>query len=305
LKVALETGLLAQLGRPTSIEDAAARTRMPVPIAAAVLDILVGLGLATLSAHDGAYQASAGLRELLSSTSALPQLAASLGAALAQSDDFRRRAVDGSLDLGGWSFQDPGVIGAQGDLAAGMAERAVPKLRFLPGLVPALQTPGALLLDVGAGAAGVSLTLCRHFPMLGAIALEPAPVSAAIARARVAEAGLADRIEVRAERVEHLARGAVFDLVFLPQMFLPDPVFAAGIQNIFAALKPGGWLLVAAMGREGADVCAAVARLRTLLWGGNTRSDVAVADQLREAGFRPVIRPPSDSAISVLCARRR
>jgi hypothetical protein len=42
----------------------------------------------------------------------------------------------------------------------------------LPGLVPALRKPGALLLDVGAGAAGVSLALCRRFPALRAHCLK-------------------------------------------------------------------------------------------------------------------------------------
>ncbi|MBD0275425.1 MAG: class I SAM-dependent methyltransferase, partial [Acetobacteraceae bacterium] len=159
-------------------------------------------------------------------------------------------------------------------------------------------------LDVGAGAAGVSLALCRRFPALRAVALEPAPASAAVARAKVDEAGLADRIEVRAERVERFSGSARFDLVFLPQMFLPDPVFDAAVRNVFEVLKPGGWLLAAVLGRQGADLRSSVARLRTALWGGNVRDDAAVARTLRTARFRPVIRSPGDEAIRVLCARR-
>jgi predicted O-methyltransferase YrrM len=115
--------------------------------------------------------------------------------------------MEGTVGPEGWRFTDRGVVEAQGDLSAAMAEKALPKLRFLPGLVPALRKPGALLLDVGAGAAGVSLALCRRFPALRAVALEPAPASAAVARAKVAEAGLADRIEVRADRIERLSGG--------------------------------------------------------------------------------------------------
>ncbi|MBD0275896.1 MAG: methyltransferase domain-containing protein, partial [Acetobacteraceae bacterium] len=185
-----------------------------------------------------------------------------------------------------------------------LAEKALPKLRFLPGLAPALRKPDALLLDVGAGAAGVSLALCRRFPALRAVALEPAPASAAVARAKVAEAGLAERVEVRDERIERFSGGERFDLVFLPQMFLPGPVFDAAAETALAALKPGGWLLAAVLSHEGADLRSSVARLRTALWGGNVRDEAAVAGALRAAGFRPVIRPPGDeAAVRVLCAR--
>jgi SAM-dependent methyltransferase len=304
LVVALETGLLAKLASPIRVGEAAERTGLPGPIAEAVLDILVGLGFATREAGGGVFRASSGVGALLAGPAASPPLAAALRAPFLQAEAFRRRAQEGTLDLSGWRFADRGVIEAQGDLAAAMAEKALPKLRILPGLVPALRKPGALLLDVGAGAAGVSLTLCSRFPALHAVALEPAPAPAAVARSRVAEAGLADRIEVRAERIEHLSPGEGFDLVFLPQMFLPDPVFDAAVRNVFGALKPGGWLLAAVLGREGADLRSSVTRLRSLLWGGNARSDIAVAGTLRAARFRPVIRPPGDDAVRVLCARR-
>jgi SAM-dependent methyltransferase len=306
LAVALETGLLADLAKPVRVGKAAERTGLPAPVAGAVLDILVGLGFATREADAGGdvFRASAGVHTLLAGSVVSPSLAAALRSPLLQAEDLRRRASEGTVDPDGWRFTDRGVIEAQGDLTAAMAEKAVPKLRFLPGLVPALRKPGALLLDVGAGAAGVSLTLCRRFPALRAVALEPAPASAAIARAKVAEAGLADRIEVRAERIEHLSGGERFDLVFLPQMFLPDPVFDAAARTVLAALKPGGWLLAAVLSRQGADLRSSVARLRTALWGGNARDDAAVARVLRAARFHPVIRSPRDAAVQVVCARR-
>jgi SAM-dependent methyltransferase len=308
LAVALETGLLADLAGPVRIGKAVERTGLPAPAAEAVLDVLVGLGFATREAGADAggdvFRAGAGVQALLADSVVSPGLAAALRAPLLQAEDFRRRAMEGTVGPDGWRFTDRGVVEAQGDLSAAMAEKALPKLRFLPGLVPALRKPGALLLDVGAGAAGVSLALCRRFPALRAVALEPAPASAAVARAKVAEAGLSDRVEVRAKRIEHLSGGERFDLVFLPQMFLPDPVFGAAARNVFAALKPGGWLLAAVLGRRGADSRSAVARLRTALWGGNLRDDAAVAGTLRAARFRPVIRSPGGDAVRVLCARR-
>jgi hypothetical protein len=226
LAVALETGLLADLAGPVRSEGRRAHG-LARPGRRGVLDVLVGLGFATREAGADAggdvFRAGAGVQALLAGSVVSPGLAAALRAPLLQAEDFRRRAMEGTVGPDGWRFTDRGVVEAQGDLSAAMAEKALPKLRFLPGLVPALRKPGALLLDVGAGAAGVSLALCRRFPALRAVALEPAPASAAVARAKVAEAGLSDRIEVRAERIEHLSGGERFDLVFLPQMFLPIP----------------------------------------------------------------------------------
>ena len=307
LAVALETGLLAGLASPLRVGEAVERTGLPAPVAEAVLDVLVGLGFATreaAAAGGDVFRAGAGARALLAGSVVSPSFAAALRGPLLQAEDFRRRAGEGTVGPDGWRFTDRDVIEAQGDLTVAMAEKAGPKLRFLPCLVPALRKPGALLLDVGAGAAGVSLTLCRRFPALRAVALEPAPASAAIARAKVAEAGLADRIEVRAERIEHLSGGGRFDLVFLPQMFLPDPVFDAAARTVLAALKRGGWLLAAVLSRQGADLRSSVARLRTALWGGNARDDAAVARVLRAARFHPVIRSPGDVAVQVVCARR-
>ncbi|MBD0274364.1 MAG: hypothetical protein ICV73_20825, partial [Acetobacteraceae bacterium] len=215
LAVALETGLLADLASPLGVGGASGRTGLPAPVAEAVLDVLVGLGFATREADAGrdVFRAGAGVQALLARPAVNASFAAAVRSPLLQAEDFRRRAMEGTVSPDGWRFTDRAVIEAQGDLSAAMAEEALPKLRFLPGLVPALRRPGALLLDVGAGAAGVSLALCRRFPALRAVALEPAPASAAIARAKVAEAGLTNRIDVRAERIERLSPGERFDLV--------------------------------------------------------------------------------------------
>jgi SAM-dependent methyltransferase len=95
-----------------------------------------------------------------------------------------------------------------------------------------------------------------------------------------------------------------FDLAFLPQMFLPDAIIAEALQRIFRALRPGGWVLVAALAHEGHDVASAVNRLKNLLWGGNTRTVASLKQRLSAAGFEPVIRAPGGRALRMICARR-
>jgi SAM-dependent methyltransferase len=120
----------------------------------------------------------------------------------------------------------------------------------------------------------------------------------------VRQAGLADRIAIRREPVESLQEDKAFDLAFLPQMFLPDAVIEEAVQRIFHALKPGGWLLVAALSHEGPGTASAVNRLKSLLWGGNTRDVARIKPLLESAGFDPVIRAPGRQSLRMICARR-
>lgn len=301
LAAAHESGLLAALSSPVTAGEAGARAGMPAPLAEGLLDVLVGLGLAVREGD--LFRAAPGLSPMLDGSR--PDLVgAAVDGPLFQAEDLRRRAGARRLDLEGWRHESPQVIEAQGAFTAAWAERAVPKLRFLPGLTPALRRPGAALLDVGAGAAGLAITLCRHFPELTAVALEPAPVPAGIGERRILEAGLGNRVVLRRERVEEIRDEAAYDLCFLPQMFLPERIMGDTARAVFRALRPGGWLLAAVIGRPGGDRGAALGRLKGLLWGGNARDGDAVRALLAEAGFRPVIRSPGGGEIRMICARR-
>ena len=67
---------------------------------------------------------------------------AALRAPLLQAEDFRRRLGGGTLTLEGWSHADDAIIEAQGALTRHWTAQALPKLKFLPGLVPRLGSPG-------------------------------------------------------------------------------------------------------------------------------------------------------------------
>jgi hypothetical protein len=301
LSACAETGLIEALGHPSSVTQLAARTGLPDAAVRALVGLLAGLGFAI---EEGEHVRAAPALVPFTSGSGAATFRAALRAPLLQAEQFRSNAVAGAVAIEGWTHTDQAIIEAQGAMTRMWARRAVPKLRFLPGLAGRLATPGAALLDVGAGAAGLSIALCDAFPHLSAIALEPAPQPALIGERQIADEGLADRISLRRQRVENLEDAQAFDLAFLPQMFLPDAIMPETARRVFRALRPGGWLLVAVLARKGHDLPASVTRLKNLLWGGNLRDVDAVRPHLADVGFKPVIRAPGGGAFRMICARR-
>jgi hypothetical protein len=81
----------------------------------------------------------------------------------------------------------------------------------LTGLLRRLDLGIGTLLDAGASVAAVSIELCRRHPRLRAVALEPLDEARHLAERRVAEAGIADRITVRAGLAEDLEAEEEFD----------------------------------------------------------------------------------------------
>ena len=121
-------------------------------------------------------------------------------------------------------------------------------LAELPQLVADL-SGGGRVVDIHCGGGRWLIAMARRFPALELVGLEFQPDSVARARANVAAAGLADRIEIRQGDV--VAPGgpvqaspeAGFDLAYFQYALhqLDDPVGA--LRSAWAALEPGGRLL--------------------------------------------------------------
>jgi precorrin-6B methylase 2 len=301
LSACAESGLLGHLGKPAAIDELSRVASLPSELVRTLIDVLASYGFVVW--EQDCVRAAPTLMPFTTPEGVLT-FRASLRAPLLQADSFRRRLADGTLTLDGWTHTDEAIIEAQGILTRLWTTRALPKLKFLPGLVPRLEKPDAGLLDVGAGAAGLSIALCKHFPHLAAVALEPALHPAAIGDRHVQEAGLAARVVVRRERVEDMTDEQAFDLAFVPQMFLPDAIIQEAMKRIFRALRPGGWLLVAVLSQEGHGTISAINRLKNLLWGGSMRDVSHLRPRLAAAGFDPVIRAPGGHSLRMICARR-
>jgi SAM-dependent methyltransferase len=284
LAAASEIGLLVALVPSCTAAEAAARSGIPSDLATALLDVLLALGLADRDA--GRYQATPAFQAFLAATSPddlLPWL---------RSQHLQsRQMVDGARhgDLRpGWTHTDPELLQAQGRSGRAATRELAKVFPLLPGLHERLQAPGATFLDVGLGVGIVSIELCRIYPALRVVGLEPGEAPAWEARRNIAEAGFADRIAVQSQRVEALTDQAAFDLAYFPQVYMPLDVVRVGLQRVYDALRPGGWITVVAISATGDDLHAGTARLVNILWGGSPLSAEEVADMTRAAGFEAV-----------------
>lgn len=226
------------------------------PVAAALRDVLDALDLAP-----PAFEPAV-----------VPPLGEALRAEL-RSDALQSRslvdsAARGDLEGAGWIDVDEDTVDAQGE--TGRVFQFVAQILFpgLGNLDERLREPGAAFLDVGAGAAVLSIELCRLYPEVLAVGLEPLGLVRRVAARKIAEADLGDRIEMRDQLVQDLADVGRFDLAYVPTVFLPADALERGLERVRRAMAPGGWLILLGMADSADPLTVAVRRLRITLWGG-------------------------------------
>lgn len=191
----------------------------------------------------------------------------------------------------GWNGDDLEIVVAQGrgSVAAAIAvgEGLLPQMaaaheEFLAGR--------ACFLDVGVGIGAVAGRICEMFPGVTAVGLDVLEPVLDLARAELAEAGLSDRVELRLQSVADLLDVEAYDLVWLPQAFIPRPALQAGLDAVFRALRPDRWLIspVAAAPPGADEFQRAVYTHGAHLTGGGMITIGEVTELLLDAGFDQV-----------------
>jgi hypothetical protein len=267
-RLSTSTEALAALGAALRLR--ASGLEAPPPVQASLDDVLAALGVADALRSSTPEELSAAL--------------APIRALLLQSVDF---LTDPSR-APGWTYTDAELLEGFGQSSAAFAKVVRDVLGpALPGLGEALGRSGAAFLDVGVGVAALSIEMCRLYPELRALGIDPWEVALDRARRNVSSAGLEERIELRRQRVEELDDEAAFDLVFLAGPFLGLDAVGPACERSLAALRPGGWVLFAMFG--GADALeVALGRLRTARSGGAVTDAAEAEERLRSAGFADV-----------------
>jgi SAM-dependent methyltransferase len=207
----------------------------------------------------------------------------------------------------GWTHREPELLEAAGDVSTAvphMIKRVVaPELE---GLADTLAKPDAAFLDVGVGVAAMSIEMARLWPSLRVVGIDLWAPAIEMARARVRGAALEQRIELRLQAAQDLPDRDVFDLAWIPSLFVPEAVLARVIEQVRAALRPGGWLLFPVV-RPGTDrLLASLARMRVAMFGGFDTTPADAEALLRAHGFtsvRTLPNPPASLAVTIAARR--
>ncbi|MGY1616737.1 SAM-dependent methyltransferase [Geodermatophilus sp. SYSU D00691] len=153
-------------------------------------------------------------------------------------------AADGRLT---WVEQDLALKVDLGRLSGPAATTFVTQLApRLGDLADRLAAPGTAVLDVGTGVGEIAVAFAEAAPSLRVVGIDVLDDVLDVARRTVAERGLSARISLRHQDVAALSEVEAYDLVYLPAYFVPEHAVVTALPRIHTALRPGGWLVVAA-----------------------------------------------------------
>lgn len=186
----------------------------------------------------------------------------------------------------GWAETDQKLIRERGEASGHVFLSILERCRaYLPGGLKRLDRPGAAFLDVGTGAAGIVIAMCRAHDGVRAVGLDISAAAVTAAREQVAAAGLGDRAEIREQSVAAIEDVDAFDLLWVPQPFLPGPVLAEALPRLRRAARHGAGLLMPISANHDTGVSGAITDLRNLMTGGGTLSAQEASTMLQTAGF--------------------
>ena len=197
---------------------------------------------------------------------------------------FARSYLAQALDLvedparaGSWSYADPVLLQAQGSASAVVARLIADA---------GLGTADARILDVGTGVGGLAVAFATRFPESTIVGIDPWEPALALARERVASAGLDGRVTLLNQTVQELEDPDGFDLAWLPSFFIPEPALDEAIARIYTILRPGATVVVGMYDVADEDpLASAVHDLFTVRAGGSVVSSEDALARLRHAGF--------------------
>jgi SAM-dependent methyltransferase len=191
----------------------------------------------------------------------------------------------------GWPGEDLDIVLGQGrtsvSAATSVADGLLPQM---PAAHQAFLEGRARFLDVGVGIGALAGRLCELFPGVTGVGLDVLPPVLEVARARLAQAGLTDRVELRTQSVADLCDREEYDLVWLPQAFIPRHALLPGLPAVFRALRPDRWLVapVTATPVAADEFQRAVHVHGARLSGGGPISVTEISGLLEDAGFEQV-----------------
>jgi SAM-dependent methyltransferase len=143
-------------------------------------------------------------------------------AALALIQTSFRQAIDlmeNPAHAPAWNYEDPIVLESQGQVSR-LIVRGIDMLAAQrPDISATLRQPGAFL-DVGTGVGWLAIEAARSWPALRVVGIDSWEPALTLAHKNLSQSGVAERVEFRPQRVEHLDDEKTFTLAWLPGPFM-------------------------------------------------------------------------------------
>ena len=218
---------------------------------------------------------------------------------------FARSYLAQAVDLledparaGSWNYADPVLLQAQGSSSALVARLIADS---------GLSAADARILDVGTGVGGLAVAFATTFPESTIVGVDPWEPALALARERVASAGLDGRITLLSQTVQELEDPDGFDLVWLPSFFIPEAVLDPALVRIETLMRPDATLVLGLYdATDDGSLASAVHGLFTVRAGGSVVYPEDALARLRRAGFDDVreLERDWDAPLRLVVGRR-
>ena len=218
---------------------------------------------------------------------------------------FRQAAdlLENPARIPAWSYQDPIILESQGQ-ASRLIVRGIDALATRRPELGAVLRRGGAFLDVGTGVGWLAIDVARSWPAMRIVGVDPWEPALALARENLAKSGVAERIELRLQCVEHLDDVATFTLAWVPGPFIGAAIADRALERIHCALAPGGWLIFGISVMPPDPLQAALTALRNVRSGGYSWTPREVEERLRASDFQKVESFSPDDPILLVIGRR-
>lgn len=188
--------------------------------------------------------------------------------------------VDDPAREGAWTYSDPVLLQAQGSASA-----VVATLLSDLGLV----SPGARILDIGTGVAGLATAFCTVASDTTVVGIDPWGTALELARRHVATAGLQSRVTLVETTIQDFEDRDGFDLTWLPSFFIPEAALDDAFVRVYELLRPGGRIVVGVTFADDSEPLAQTTDdLVTVRSGGSLLGVGDAIARLTRAGFGAV-----------------
>ncbi len=203
----------------------------------------------------------------------------------------------------GWTYSDTEMLEAQGRASRANVISISAFAAQHPKLATVLSEPSAFL-DIGTGVGHLALEAAKAWPAMRVTGIDIWDPALALARKNVDASELNGRVELRKLNVDDLAEEQAYDLVWLPAPFLPRDVFERAVGKTYAALRPGGWLVVGQYGIPNEPVGRALTQLQIVRSGGYPWEAPELVSLLQDSGFEDIEPAPGPAGGQLVFGRR-